>query len=149
MKKSERALNEFLVRIFNDILKLEEKSLSRGEFKDLSITEVHTLEAIGLGEPKTMSELAAILEITPGTLSVGIRNLERKGYVKRVRNETDRRVVRISLEEKGKKAYRQHTDFHKNMIKEVLEAMSPEEEEVLGEALVSINNYFSDKRTGR
>lgn len=42
------------------------------------MTEVHTIAAIGMAELKSMSELAAQLNITVGTLTVGINNLVKK-----------------------------------------------------------------------
>ena len=39
-------MNEFLVSIFNEILLIEETSLKMSEFSDLSIKEMHTIEAI-------------------------------------------------------------------------------------------------------
>ena len=85
MKKSEQVLNVLLVDLFNDILKIEQKSLTQGNFSDLSLTEVHTLEAIGLYDSKTMSEVASKLEITVGTLTTAINKLIKKGYVERKR----------------------------------------------------------------
>ena len=46
-KESEAVLNMLLVRQFNDILKIEGKVLKEGEFNDLSVTEMHIIEAIG------------------------------------------------------------------------------------------------------
>ena len=39
-------LNYFLVKVFNDVLKTEEGCLSTGEFKDLSIREMHIIESV-------------------------------------------------------------------------------------------------------
>ena len=41
-------LNTLLVDLFNDILKIEASVLKEGEFNDLSVTEMHIIEAIGL-----------------------------------------------------------------------------------------------------
>ncbi len=90
-------INKLLVEVYDDIGKIEQESLKQGEFKDLSISEIHTIEAIGLYEEKTMSEVAARLEITTGTLTTAIDKLIKKGYVERNRSETDRRIVNIKL----------------------------------------------------
>ncbi len=95
-------INTLLVDIFNSVLKIEEKALWEGPFKDVSITEVHTIEAIGLHEKRTMSEVANKLNITLGTLTTAINNLARKDYVERNRDEVDKRVVLISLTKKGR-----------------------------------------------
>ena len=48
MEKRAERLNSLLVQLFNDILHIEEKVLKSSEIKDLSITEIHTIDAIVL-----------------------------------------------------------------------------------------------------
>ena len=101
MKENLSAVNALFADIFNDILNIEEKVLKNGVFKDISVTEAHTIEAIGMYEPKNMSDVSKKLGITVGTLTVAINNLVKKDYVKRERCTKDRRVVNISLTKKG------------------------------------------------
>jgi DNA-binding MarR family transcriptional regulator len=145
VSKSINVLNEILVDIFNDILSIEQNALQRGEFKDLSITEMHTIEAISLYDKKTMSEVAANLKITVGTLTTAINNLVKKGYVERSRSEEDRRIVFINLTKKGKLAYRIHEKFHSDMVKETISGLSEEEEEILITSLEKLNTFFKVK----
>ena len=53
-----------LLRIFDNVLLTEEKALSKGYFSDLSIAELHTIEAIGPYEAREMSATANRLGIT-------------------------------------------------------------------------------------
>jgi DNA-binding MarR family transcriptional regulator len=145
MSKTINVVNEILVDIFNDILTIEQRALNEGEFKDLSITEIHTIEAISMYEARSMSEVALDLKITVGTLTTAINNLVKKGYVVRKRIEEDRRVVLIQLTKRGKLAYRIHEKFHKDMVKETIEGLSEVEEEVLVTALEKLNSFFKSK----
>ncbi|GLC29868.1 MarR family winged helix-turn-helix transcriptional regulator [Clostridium omnivorum] len=145
MDKTFNILNELLVENFNDLISIEQKALSEGEFSDLSITEIHTIEAIGMYSARTMSEVAADLDITVGTLTIAINNLVKKGYVERRRAEEDRRVVLIQLNKRGKLAYRIHNKFHMDMIKATIEDITEEEEQVLVKALEKLNNFFKEK----
>jgi DNA-binding MarR family transcriptional regulator len=145
MSKTLNVLNELLVDIFNDILQIEESAIQSGEFKDLSVTEIHTIEAIGMYEPRNMSEVAADLKITLGTLTTAINKLIIKGYVERKRIESDRRVVQIQLTKRGKLAYRIHEKFHNDMIKATIDGLSTQEEEVLIKSLERLNNFFKTK----
>lgn len=148
MKQSslkKQVLNELLVQTFNDILKIEQKALAESVLKDLSITETHTIEAIGMYEVKTMSEVAQNLKITVGTLTTAINKLVKKGYVERNRCEEDRRSVKIKLTRKGKLAYRIHEKFHHEMIKSSIEGLSQEEEDVLIRSLEKLNEFFKSK----
>lgn len=145
MDKTREVLNELFVDLFNDILAIEEKSLSNGPLADLSITELHTIEAIGMYEEKTMSEVAQILDITVGTLTTAINKLIKKGYVERRRIEEDRRVVLIRCTKKGKLAFRLHQKFHSDMIDEVVSGLNEDEEKVLISSLERVNTYFRTK----
>ncbi len=138
-------LNELLVKLFNDILQIEEQALKGDQFQNLSITEIHVIEAIGLECLRNMSAVARDLDITIGTLTISINNLLRKGYVNRARSEEDRRIVLISLTEKGEQAFRHHADFHDEMINTTISKLSDEEMKVLISALGNINSYFKNK----
>lgn len=145
MDKSFEVINELLVHIFNDILQIEQNALQSGALKDLSVTEIHTIEAIGMYSPRSMSEVAADLGITVGTLTTAVNRLISKGYLERKRIEEDRRVVQIQLTKKGKLAYRIHQKFHVDMVKETIEGLNEAEEHVLIKSLEKLNNFFKKK----
>lgn len=54
----ENLLNDLLVMLFNEILDVEQKALITGTFKEISINDMHIIDAIGIGEPKNMSTVA-------------------------------------------------------------------------------------------
>ncbi len=146
MKNSaEEILNRLLVQLFNDILHIEEKAMKNTEFTDLSITEIHTIEAIGTEGNRTMGEIAHDLRITVGTLTTAINRLIKKGYVERKRIEEDRRVVLVSLTESGKAVFLTHSVFHKEMIDEILESFQGEDLEVLNKILRKAIRFFERK----
>ncbi|RDY23523.1 MarR family transcriptional regulator [Romboutsia maritimum] len=145
MRSTEILLNKLLVQLFNDILHIEEKSLKNTKFIDLSITEIHTIEAIGLDKSRTMGEIAHDLRIAVGTLTTAINKLIKKGYVERKRIEEDRRVVLVNLTERGKEAYNIHYLFHEEMIKAMISNFTTNEEDTLALALEKVNIFFEDK----
>lgn len=145
MEKTERVLNELLVQIFNDILQIEEQALKQGPLNDLTVTEMHTIECIGMYTERTMSEVAQDLKITVGTLTTAINKLIKKGYAERKRIEEDRRVVLVKLTKKGKLAYRIHEKFHREMILTTIEGLTKPEETVLISSLEKLNKFFKDK----
>jgi DNA-binding MarR family transcriptional regulator len=135
-------INEYLVSIFNDVLTIEEAELQRSQFKDISIKEMHTIDAIGLYRRKTSSEVARDLMVTMGTLTVAVNNLVKKGYVERIRSEDDRRVVKLGLTKKGKLVYRVHQGFHKKMVGEVLKDFEEDETHALLKALDNLHQFL-------
>ncbi|SCH64236.1 MULTISPECIES: MarR family winged helix-turn-helix transcriptional regulator [unclassified Romboutsia] len=142
---TEEILNTLLVQLFNDILHIEEKAMKRTEFTNLSITEIHTIEAIGTEGNRTMGEIAHDLRITVGTLTTAINRLIKKGYVERKRIEEDRRVVLVSLTDAGKMVFDAHGVFHKEMIDEILENFDESELGVLTKALGKATRFFERK----
>jgi DNA-binding MarR family transcriptional regulator len=138
-------VNEILVRLFANVLDIEEKCLKIGEFSDLSISEMHVIDNIGLTKERTMSDTAKDLKITSGTLTAAIDNLIKKGYVVRRRSAEDRRVVKIKLTEKGKSAFKSHEEFHKDLVISALQQLNSHEEEVLIKVLANIDVFFNHK----
>ena len=138
-------LNEILVRLFRDIMDIEEKAIITQEFKDLTNNDMHVIEAIGLDEPKNMTSIARELSVTVGTLTIAMNSLVKKGYVIRERGKEDRRVVYIALSEKGRKAYEHHAEFHKEMIQGISEELDEDELKVLVRALTKLDRWFRQK----
>ncbi|SMC26221.1 transcriptional regulator, MarR family [Clostridium acidisoli DSM 12555] len=145
MDRALAVMNELMVDIFNDILTIEQSALRAGSFNDLSVTEIHTIEAIGMYVPRNMSEVAGDLNITVGTLTIAIGNLVKKGYVERKRSDEDRRVVKIALTKRGKLAYRIHAKFHRDMIKETTNGLNEEEKNILVNSLEKLNIFLKEK----
>ena len=144
MEPNLETVNDYLVSVFNDILTIEESELKKSQFNDLSITEMRTIEAIGMYKKKTSSEVAKELSITVGTLTVAINNLVKKGYVERLRSEDDRRVVKLGLTKKGKLLFRVHQHFHREMVKNILKGMEQEEEQALLRALKNLHDFLQE-----
>ena len=123
-------LNDVLVNLFRDINSIEEKAITSQEYKDLTNNDMHVINAIGVGT------------VTVGTLTISMNSLVKKGYVTRCRSTQDRRVVHISLSEKGVKAYYHHKHFHEQMIQGVVEVLTEEELQALIKALTKLNSWF-------
>ena len=135
-------LNEVLVRLFRNINVIEERAICTGDYKDVTANDMHVIEAIDMEEARNMSSVARCLGVTTGTLTIAVNSLVKKGYVERARSEEDRRVVLVSLSEKGKRAYLHHRQFHEQMIEAIVEELSEEEQAVLEKALVKLDRFF-------
>ena len=135
-------LNDVLVNLFRDIMSLEEQAIITSDFQDITNNDMHVIEAIGLEEPKNMSTIAKTLSVTVGTLTIAMNSLVKKGYVIRERGVEDRRVVYISLSEKGRRAYLHHQEFHRRMIDAILKDLTADETESLVKALAKLEHWF-------
>ena len=141
-----KALNTLLVGLFKDIMNIEQEALITGEFTDITVNDMHVIEAIGTGEPSQSSVVAKKLSVTMGTLTKAIDRLTRTGYVLRERSEEDKRLVLLSLTEKGKRAFVHHQEFHKEMVKAALAQFDEKETRILLESLGGLADYFSAQR---
>ena len=141
MDDNHSILNNYLVDFFHHILKIERNALNT-LCDELSIREIHTIEAIVNSDDHRVGSIAAQLKITMGTLSVALKTLESKGYVIREKMETDRRQVQVIVTEKGIEINRRHQDFHQKMIQEVTSCLSDKELNMLMIGLDRLNEHF-------
>ena len=137
-----KTLNEVLGNLFRDVMDIEQKAIITEEFQDITNNDMHIIEAIGMNEPKNMSTIAREISVTVGTLTIAMNSLVKKGYVLRERGKEDRRVVYISLTERGRAAYVHHARFHKAMIDSISDELTSEEMELLIKTLTKLNKWF-------
>jgi DNA-binding MarR family transcriptional regulator len=142
---SAKIVNEYLMRMAENLPLLERFTLDGDRLGRLSVTELHTIALVGrLGSPK-MSELAQRGHVTRGTITFMIDKLAKKGYVKRVRGETDGRVVRVSLTARGQKANKLHEEFHQNIINSIMASLAKSERKQLASLMKKIVMAFDPR----
>jgi DNA-binding MarR family transcriptional regulator len=143
-------LNGFLVGVFNEILRIEENSLCRGEFKNLSIREMHIVEAVcaaeELGTNNRAGDIAQAQGISAGTLTTAVSCLEKKGCLERRADPHDKRIVRLHATEKGRRVNEAHCLFHRQMVSDVLSTLSDEETDILISGLKSLQEFFDKQK---
>ena len=139
---TDETLNEVLVHIFQNLIDIEGKCLITDEFRDMTTNDMHIVEAIGLGEAKRSSEVAKLMSVTTGTLTRAVDGLVEHGYVTRTRSDKDKRVVYLTLTERGKAAFEHHKRFHEEMIANAKANLSEEELAILIRALNQLSEFF-------
>ena len=137
-------INDYLVDIFNRVQVIEETSLRKSQFSDVSLKEMHTIEIIGKNTNVTPSDIARELMLTLGTVTTSLNKLEAKGYIERKRSKLDRRVVHLTLTKKGKLFDRLHRKFHKNMVIHIAEDMNEQEFEALAQVLKNLHKFLEE-----
>ncbi len=89
---------------------------------------------------QSQRELAKKLNVSPATVNVMVKRLEKSGFVERVKDKDDLRISRVSLTEKGK-AIAKEAFYGMNEVSEkVFKNLSPEEEKDLNFLLNKIND---------
>lgn len=139
-----RHVDDLLVETFNSILRVEENVVRNRLTEGLTISEVHTIHAIGLHGSSPMNVIAARLDVTLATCTTAVGKLVAKGFAERSRSDTDRRQVLVSLTKEGRQAYRVHELFHKEMVDAAFADLTEEEEAVLVRALTKVKDFFEE-----
>jgi DNA-binding MarR family transcriptional regulator len=85
--------------------------------------------------PATLTELAERQAVSPPTMSKTVAMLEERGWVTRVRSETDRRVVIIQVTEAGRHALHETYQQAEEYLTSLLMSLEPAELESLGQGL--------------
>ncbi|MBQ7766733.1 MAG: MarR family transcriptional regulator [Lachnospiraceae bacterium] len=141
-------VNDILVNLFREILVVEENAIITGEFKNITVNDMHIIEAVGL-DGRNMSAIAKSLGITVGSLTTSMNGLVKKEYVIRERSEEDRRVVMIRLSEKGERAYSAHKKFHDEMTEAVIASIEKEDIPTLTNVLQGLIKFFREYHPGQ
>lgn len=147
-ENKKRSMNELLVNLFNHVMNMEADAVITEQYRDITNNDMHIIEAIGIETPRNMSEIAHRLRVTVSTLTINMNGLEKKGYICRRRSQQDKRVVHVTLTDKGKKAFYHHRDFHKKMIKAMVKDLSEQEMEILYRCLENLNDFFESGTQG-
>jgi MarR family transcriptional regulator, 2-MHQ and catechol-resistance regulon repressor len=103
-----------------------------------------TLQQEGLGEsdfrvlevllhkaPMPVSAIGPKVDLNPGSVSVAVDRLYKKGFVSRIESTCDRRVRTVSLTEKGREMFAPLFRRHTALIKRAFRDVSSEELEQL------------------
>lgn len=128
MEQGKDTLSGFLTELFDRFQRAEVGFLS-GD--DLSPQEARLLvavcRAVDGGLDNRSTAIAAARRVTAGTLTSAVKLLEKKGYLTRRRDEQDRRVVRLTPTELGRKASERYTAFRKKLTESAIACLSEDE----------------------
>jgi DNA-binding MarR family transcriptional regulator len=98
---------------------------------------------LGIAGRATHADLARRCMITPATLTGVVNTLVKAGYVRRERDEADRRVVWLVLTEAGWERVRQIGGDLREFAAPVLDALPPEESVVVRRFLTQVILHYS------
>jgi MarR family 2-MHQ and catechol resistance regulon transcriptional repressor len=125
-----RALNAYinLIRASDSVLSkiavhLESEGVTMGQFA--------VLEALLHLGPMCQHALAEKLLRSGGNMTLVVDNLQKQGWVKRQRQEKDRRMVEIHLTPRGRRLITRIFPEHAKVIAQVMSELTPEEQEDL------------------
>lgn len=108
----------------------------------LSPAQMHAIEIVGHHQQLRMKEMAAMMGITTGTLTVMVDRLEKNSLVVRQPHPTDRRSYVIVLTELGQQHFREHHKLHDLLTDELTASFNEEELTSLRHLLCKLVQQF-------
>ena len=123
----ERAIEQLNQVVFDLIIELYRKFSDQGADIDLKIKEHLVIELLGRKGAIKMSDLAAYFALPPTTVTSIVDRLVDKNYIERKRSKQDRRVVLVTLSDKGQEFFTQHEKEQNQQLGDILSVLSAEE----------------------
>ena len=105
----------------------------------INTTEFSVMEFLYSKGEKSIQEIRDRILLASGSATYVVDNLEKKGYVNRIINETDKRVTYIKLTREGKDLINNIFPIHKKNTKKIFNDLTNGELITLKEILKKIN----------
>jgi MarR family transcriptional regulator, 2-MHQ and catechol-resistance regulon repressor len=93
----------------------------------LGESDFRVLEVLLHKGPMPVNAIGPKVDLNPGSVSVAVDRLYKKGFVSRVEGARDRRVRTVALTEKGREMFLPLFRKHRALIKRAFQDVSPEE----------------------
>jgi MarR family transcriptional regulator, 2-MHQ and catechol-resistance regulon repressor len=106
----------------------------------LGESDFRVLEVLLHKGPMPVNAIGPKVDLNPGSVSVAVERLYKKGFVSRVESGSDRRVRTVSLTAKGREMFVPLFRRHAALIKLAFQDLSPEELWQLEAMLKKIGN---------
>lgn len=107
--------------------------------KELTVPQIFLLRTLVFKGSVSISELAEHLNLANSTVSGIVDRLERDGFVVRVRDKDDRRIVYVQLTEQAERFKEQVPQFSRKFLRELLQGV---DEQTLREMSSSFRQLF-------
>ena len=121
-----------LAMTFNVLYQEIKQELSK---EHITVPQLEIISCLDRTKGLPLSEIAERLLVSGGNVTGIIDRLERDGYVHRVRDKTDRRVVKALLTEKGFELYKSFLPRYKEVMHRINSGLTEQERRHLQQLL--------------
>lgn len=105
---------------------------------DMNGSQASILFTLYQRDAMSQKDLAALLNVTPPSITSSIQKMEREGYLTRRTDEADQRVMRLTLAEKGRSCIQNIRTVAAQMEELMFRGMREEETQMLRRMLLQI-----------
>lgn len=135
-------LHILLSKLLKKSEQIEEEQKKNSSLSELTYRQLHCLELIDKLQNPTLTELAENLMITKPSTTAMIDKLAEKGYVRKVKSDTDRRSAHLHLTDHGEEAGALHEKVHIKFAKLLTKNLSDSEIDILNVLLKKALRVF-------
>ena len=136
-RKPPEAIHTWLIMI-KASQAIERYALSPILTAELGDSDFRVLDVLLHKGPMPVNTIGPKVDLNPGSVSVAVDRLYKKGLVSRVESESDRRVRTVSLTEKGRRVFLPIFRQHATLLKRAFQDVSPDEQRQMEEVLKKI-----------
>ena len=141
-----KIINDQITDLFYNIIEMEDRIAANDQYEDLTSTDMRFLSAVGLGSPKTITEVGDYLRVGRQTAHKASNNLMKRGYVTKMVNPHDGRSTWLILTDKGTDVVTYYRNRIRNNVKGMTEKMSEQQMDGLIQMLAQTNSFLDSKR---
>lgn len=135
----------FISKTKKKMVQFLEKELKNKEIYDLAPSYGNILTVLYDNDGKlSMSEIGNLIGKDKSTITALIKKLEKSNYVRKTKDENDRRITYIELTDKSIDIQSKFDSISKEVNTRAYKNFSEEEKETLLKLLKKLNNNFND-----
>ena len=106
--------------------------------EEITIAQERIISYVFSEDGIMQSRLVKLLNNTPATVSVAVESLVKKGLLKRIPKEDDRRIIILKPTEKGEEMKEKFKDFFDGKMNDLLRELSEEEKKTFSSILTKL-----------
>ncbi|HXX79612.1 MAG TPA: MarR family transcriptional regulator [Ktedonobacteraceae bacterium] len=105
------------------------RAISTNQRSTLTLEQFWLLRQLRQNGPMSVGELSSILGVTPGSVTLACKRLEKDGHVTRDRQTHDERIVRVALTPEAHTIVEAWLEHRREVFARFLERLEPQEQE--------------------
>ena len=104
------------------------------------------IKTIAENEGISQKDLSDICYKRPATITTMIQKMENQGFIKRVQDEKDKRIIRLYMTEKGMQFHKACKNMSKDLIKRNFKGVTEEELDCVYNVLKKVKKNIEEER---
>jgi DNA-binding MarR family transcriptional regulator len=141
-KRMEEILIEFIKTLDASHKKIQMSLGENSGFSQLTISQLHYIEAIHSLKYPTISEIANFMKISRPSATVGINRLVNMGVIRKIRSTDDKRILHVQLTATGQQFVNAKQKALKDYETFITEALSQQEANQFKHILEKLVTHF-------